>query len=62
MFDGEDLLFGLVSGFVVVLGYFSLKELQETRSPLGLSIERDMYFEPQTLSKLMEIHQNENED
>jgi len=55
-FDGEDTFFGLVSGFEVELGYFLLKELQETRGPLGLSIERDLYFEQQTLGKLMEIH------
>jgi hypothetical protein len=55
-FDGEDTFFGLVSGFEVELGYLSLKELQETRGPLGLSIERDLYFEQQTLGKLMEIH------
>jgi len=61
-FDGEDLFFGLVSGFEVEFGYFSLKELQETRGPLGLPIERDLYFEPQTLGKLMEIHQHEKED
>jgi hypothetical protein len=28
-FDGEDIFFGLVSGFDVKLRYFSLKELQE---------------------------------
>ena len=61
-FDGEDLFFGLVSGFEVELGYFSLKELQEAKGPLGLPIERDMYFEPQTLGKLMEIHQNEKDE
>jgi hypothetical protein len=53
-FDGEDTFFGLVSGFEVELGYFLLKELREARGPLGLPIERDLYFEPQTLGKLME--------
>jgi len=33
-FDGEDLFFGLVSGFEVELGYFSLKELQQVRGSL----------------------------
>ena len=61
-FDGEVIFFGLVSGFEVELGYFSLKELQEVKGPLGLQIERDLYFEPQTLGKLMEIHQQEKED
>jgi len=55
-FDGEDIFFGLVSGFEVELGYFSLKELQEARGPLGLAIERDLHFEPKTLRELMEFH------
>ena len=53
-FDGEDIFFGLVSGLEVELGYFSLKELQEVRGPLGLQIERDLYFEPRTLKELLE--------
>jgi hypothetical protein len=55
-FDGEDTFFGRVSGFEVELGYFSLKELQEARGPLGLQIERDLNFESKTLSELMKIH------
>lgn len=34
------------------LGYFSLRELEGYRSPLGLRIERDMYFPPTKLSKI----------
>jgi len=45
-FDGEDLFFGLVQGFEEEWGYFSLKELEEARGPLGLPIERDRYFDP----------------
>ena len=56
-FDGEDILFGLVSGMEVELGYFSLKELEEVRGPLGLPIERDLGFKPKTLKELQEIHQ-----
>ena len=41
-FDGEDIFFGLVSGFEVELVYFSLKELQRIKGPLGLQIERDL--------------------
>jgi hypothetical protein len=52
----------LVSGFEVELGYFLLKELREARGPLGLPFERNLYFEPQTLGKLMEIHRQEKED
>jgi hypothetical protein len=35
-FDGEDLFFGLVAGFELELGYFSLKEMKEARGPMGL--------------------------
>ena len=58
-FDGEDIFFGLVSGFEVELGYFSLKELKSVRGPLGLPIERDLHFEPRTLKELMDKHQEQ---
>ena len=44
----EDTLFGLCDlgmGFPE-LGYVSLHELESIRLPMGLGIERDMYFEP----------------
>ena len=55
-FDGEDIFFGLVSGFEVELGYFSLSELESVTGPLGLPIERDMHFQPKSLKELMEYH------
>src|SRR5579859_2720744 len=51
-FDGEDLCFGYVQGLDNELGYFSLTELQAARGPLGLQIERDLYFDPTPLSAL----------
>jgi hypothetical protein len=60
-FDGKDIFFGLVSGFDVEYGYFSLKELQEARGPLGLQIERDVDFEPKTLKELEEWHIKQRE-
>jgi len=51
-FDGTDLFFGLVDGFDVELGYFSLSELQDLTGPAGLRIERDLYFTPAPLSTL----------
>lgn len=51
-FDGEDVFFGLVSGFEVELGYFTLSELESVRGGLGLPIERDLYYSPQTLREL----------
>ena len=59
-FDGKDVFFGLVSGFEVELGYFTLSELKEARGPLGLQIERDLHFEPKTLGELQKWHQNQH--
>ena len=53
-FDGSDLFFGAVAGIEFELGYFRLSELEETRGPLGLRIERDLYFKPTPLSKIRE--------
>ena len=58
-FDGEDVFFGLVIGFEIELGYFSLSELQATHGPLGLKIERDLYYEPKSLQELREQHRRE---
>ena len=56
-FNGEDIFFGLVVGLETELGYFSLSELKSVRGPLGLPIERDMYFESQSLSKVRALHE-----
>jgi len=53
-FDGEDIFFGLVDGFEKELGYFSLSELQSARGPGGLRVERDLYFSPRPLSKILD--------
>jgi hypothetical protein len=51
-FDGADLFFGAVSGAEFELGYFRLSELEHTTGPLGLHIERDLYFKPAPLSEI----------
>ncbi len=51
-YDGEDIFFGLVDGFEKELGYFSLSELQSVRGPLGLSVERDLYWTPKPLETI----------
>jgi Protein of unknown function (DUF2958) len=51
-FDGKDTFFGLVDGFEKELGYFSLSELQSVRGPMGLPIERDLYWEPKKLKEI----------
>lgn len=51
-FDGEDECFGLVEGFEIELGSFSLKELGSITGPMGLRVERDHHFRPVRLSVL----------
>ena len=52
-FDGSDTFFGLVSGFEVELGYFSLSELQSVRGAFGEPVvERDLHFVPCKLSEV----------
>ncbi len=55
-FDGKDTFFGYVVGDYSELGYFTLSELKEIEGPYGLKVERDMYFDPQPLSKVKEMH------
>lgn len=56
-FDGEDTFFGLVIGFEMELGYFSLSELESARGPLGLPVERDLFFKPMPFSTLLKKHE-----
>ena len=51
-YDGKDTFFGLVHGFEKELGYFSLSELESVNGPMGLPIERDLYFQPKTLEEI----------
>lgn len=48
--------FGLVIGFEAELGYFSLDELETASGPLGLPIERDLYWKETTLAQVRAIH------
>jgi hypothetical protein len=56
-FDGHDICFGLVIGFEAEFGYFSVRELESVRGPLGLPIERDLHFEPKSLEELRDHYQ-----
>lgn len=55
-FDPEErMFFGYVSIFgdhCDEWGYFSLDELESVKGPLGLGIERDLYFERTPISKV----------
>src|SRR5512135_1210194 len=50
----DVLFFGYVVGPEAEFGYFTLAELATTRSMFGLSVERDVYFEPCRLSQVKE--------
>ncbi len=43
--EDDFIFFGLVDLQEQEFGYFSLKELESTKLPLGMKIERDIYFE-----------------
>jgi len=43
-FDGKDTFFGLVDGFELEWGPFSLSEMQSVKGRFGLGIERDRYI------------------
>ena len=51
--SGDWQFFGLVDGLARELGYFWLSELEKIRGPLGLKVERDLYWQPLTLAELM---------
>ena len=52
-YNPEDKLFYcLVDGFEKELGYWGLEELEDIVGPIGMKIERDMYFKPTPLREL----------
>ena len=53
-YNGEDTFFGYVKEQFDELGYVSLSELQSVRGPMGLPVERDMYFGDHTLQEVMD--------
>lgn len=51
--DEDFLFFGYVVGLEEEWGYFVLSELASARGPLGLPIERDLYFRPGPFSEVL---------
>ncbi len=51
--DDPDYLWGIVKGFEVEQGSFSLSELQKYRGRFGLGIERDISFRPQPAREIL---------
>ena len=55
-YASEDrIFFGLVDGFEVELGSFSLDEMAAARGPLGLPIERDLHWKETTIANVRQI-------
>ncbi len=50
--DEEGLFFGLVDGLERELGYFTLAQLESIEGPVGLKIERDLYWVPKKLNEI----------
>jgi hypothetical protein len=61
-FDGDDLMFGLVISHEIELGYVSLAELKSVKGPMGLPIERDLYYQAKTLREVKEKHEQERRE
>ena len=57
--DDEFLFFGYVIGFEEEWGYFTLSEMEATRGPGGLTIERDLYFRAGPFSQVIEQFRRE---
>jgi hypothetical protein len=51
--EGDFRFFGYVIGQFKEWGYFVLSELESARGPMGLAIERDLYFTPGPLSEVL---------
>ena len=51
--EGDFIFFGYVVGFEKEWGYFCLSELEAARGPMGLPIERDLYFQPGPFSQVV---------
>ena len=51
--------FGYVIGFEEEWGYFVLSELGSARGPLGLTIERDLYFKTGPFSEVIKRYRAE---
>jgi len=51
--NGDFRFYGLVAGQFRELGYFTLRQLESIRGPVGLSVERDRLWLPMPLAMVM---------
>lgn len=49
----DFMFFGYVIGLEEEWGYFALSELKSARGPLGLPIERDLYFQQGAMNEVL---------
>jgi len=54
--EDKDYCYGYVIGMDSELGYFTLSEIESVIGPLGLSVERDKFFKPTSLSEIKKNH------
>jgi hypothetical protein len=52
--ENPDYLWGIVRGFEVEMGSFSLSELSTVTNRLGLHMERDRFFDPMPATEVWE--------
>lgn len=52
--NDPDYAWGIVDGFAVEMGSFSISELESVTLPFGLGIERDIHFEPKPAKEVWE--------
>ncbi len=57
--EGDFRFFGYVCGHEEEWGYFVLSELESSRGPGGLTIERDPHFTPGPFSRVIEQYRRE---
>lgn len=50
--NDPDYLWGIVDGFEVEMGSFSLSEIESITGPLGLLVERDKFWIPVTAQEV----------
>jgi len=50
--DDPNYLWGIVKGHEIEMGSFLLSELSSYRGPLGIGIERDLYFTPKPAKEI----------
>lgn len=55
--EADFRFFGFVRGLEEEWGYFLLSELESARGPLGLPIERDLYFTPGRFTEVVEARE-----